>query len=64
MTQAQLDRQVAKATGESVELVRSLGFSELVMVDTNPPQPAGQQMRSIQRRREKILLQPLQRKAA
>jgi hypothetical protein len=29
MTQAQLDREVARATGESVEFVRNSGFSEV-----------------------------------
>jgi len=29
MTQAQLDRAVARATGESVDFVRNFGFSEM-----------------------------------
>jgi hypothetical protein len=31
MTQAQIDRAVARATGESIALIRSLGFSELCL---------------------------------
>ena len=34
MSQAQLDREVAQLTGESVSFIRSMGFSEL-----NIPRP-------------------------
>ena len=34
MSQAQLDREVAHLTGESVSFIRSMGFSPL-----NPPYP-------------------------
>jgi hypothetical protein len=37
MTQAQLDREVAQLTGESVGYIRSMGFSEVDM--PYPPQP-------------------------
>ena len=37
MSQAQLDREVAQLTGESVSFIRSMGFSELSI--PRPQQP-------------------------
>jgi hypothetical protein len=40
MTQAQLDRAVARATGETVEFVRETGFSEMPMPPIDWPRKA------------------------
>lgn len=37
MSQAQLDREVAQLTGESVSFIRSMGFSPMSM--PGPPRP-------------------------
>ena len=36
MTQRDLDRQIARATGESVSTIRNLGFSVLEMPEPEP----------------------------
>lgn len=65
MTQAQLDRQVARATGESVDFVRSMGFSPLSMpIQTNWPQPGEQQTPVAARKRSTTSEQPRDRRSA
>ena len=39
MTQRQLDRSVARATGESVDFIRHFGFSEVEMPEIFPIPP-------------------------
>ena len=36
MTQAEIDRAVSRATGESLATIRSLGFSALDSIDEGP----------------------------
>ncbi len=48
MNQSQLCRAVARATGETVERIRQMGFS-LITIDTPPPTVSEQAMRSFRR---------------
>lgn len=65
MSQAQLDREVAHLTGESVSFIRSMGFSPL-----NPPYPprprkcARQAAVRLLRMKEAAPSDPMARKAA
>lgn len=43
MSQAQLEREVARTTGESVGFIRSMGFSELNMPCPPSPRKYGRQ---------------------
>jgi hypothetical protein len=43
MTQRQLDRSVARATGETVDFILHLGFSEMPMPAVVPSRPAARQ---------------------
>ncbi len=48
MNQNQLCREVARATGETVERIRQMGFS-LITIDSPPPTITEQAMRSFRR---------------
>jgi hypothetical protein len=43
MSQAQLEREVARSTGESVGFIRSMGFSELNIPRPQHPRRFGRQ---------------------
>jgi hypothetical protein len=58
MTQAQLDRAVARATGESVAFIRGMGFGLLSL--PRPPEltRAANRLRRYRRRRARIVGRP------
>lgn len=41
MTQEQLNREVARATGETIQLIREMGFGLLIMPDVVELTPQG-----------------------
>jgi|HubBroStandDraft_4_1064222.scaffolds.fasta_scaffold2144446_1 hypothetical protein len=66
MTQRQLDRSVARATGESVDFIRQFGFSEMPMPVVVPSRRAARQIivRTRDDRRRPNRERELERKAA
>ena len=58
MTQNQLDRQVAQATGETVDFIRSRGFSVLNMPNVLPPRHGDVQATATQPKRVRSANQP------
>jgi hypothetical protein len=61
MTQRDLDREVARATGETVSIIRNMGFSVLEMPE---PEPLTVDWDSLQESRLAVLPQRCQRPLA
>jgi len=53
MTQNQLNREVAKVTGESVDFVRQLGFNVTIVPQQEPRRQEGNQNRARRAHRSK-----------
>jgi len=52
MTQSQLDREVARATGESIRNIKRLGFSYLLVPDRGHPTDPAKRDRVAHHRRQ------------
>ncbi len=60
MTQNEINREVARVTGESVECIRQLGFSLVIVPPRRDPPNNVNQNKPIIRHRTKHPYQPLQ----
>ena len=63
MTQADLERELADATGESLSVIRSRGFS-LIEVDAEPNIIDWDDVQQIERLRHKPRRRPIRRRLA